>query len=399
MNVLVSSEHRFVRGPDGAIATATSGDYGFWRRYLDVFDAVTVVARVQAVSSMDVALHRVEGEGVSVMPLPFYLGPAEFARKLLQIRAAAARAAGPRRASILRVPSPVASLLTGHFRREGRPFGLEVVGDPYGAFGAGAVRHVGRRFFRWWFTRELKAQCAAAAGVAYVSEGLARQYPPAADAFVTTYSSIDLPDSAFVTMPRQPRAQGGPLRLVTVGSLANMHKGVDVLLDAMAIALARGADLVLEVVGDGYHRTELAAHAQRLGLGDRVKWTGQVPAGEAVSAALDRADLFVLASRTEGLPRAMIEAMARGLPCIGTRAGGMSDLLPSEQLVPVESAAALAEKLVTLAAQPTTLAAMSVRNVAAARSYADSRLRSRRVAFYEYIHRATIAWIEGSTMR
>ena len=62
-------------------------------------------------------------------------------------------------------------------------------------------------------------------------------------------------------------------------------------------------------------------------LRDRVRFRGQLTTPVDVRAELDRADLFVLPSRQEGLPRAMIEAMARALPCIGSSVGGIPELL------------------------------------------------------------------------
>lgn len=86
-------------------------------------------------------------------------------------------------------------------------------------------------------------------------------------------------------------------------------------------------ELELRFIGDGGYRSTLTKMASDQGIADRVKFLGWLAAGPAVRAELDRADLFVLPSRTEGLPRALVEAMARGLPCIGSTAGGIPELL------------------------------------------------------------------------
>src|SRR5205809_1714074 len=118
------------------------------------------------------------------------------------------------------------------------------------------------------------------------------------------------------------------------------------------------------IVGSGGYQAQLEARAAALGIGTRVQFRGQLAAAEAVRAELDRADLFVLPSRQEGLPRAMIEAMARGLPCIGSTVGGIPELLAAEDMVPPNDASALARKIREVLADPSRLARMSVRNLA-----------------------------------
>jgi glycosyltransferase involved in cell wall biosynthesis len=113
-----------------------------------------------------------------------------------------------------------------------------------------------------------------------------------------------------------------------------------------------------------------------------------------VRRELDQADLFVLPSYQEGLPRAMIEGMARALPCIGSTAGGIPELLPPEDMVPAGDAAALARKIREVVTAPQRLARMSVRNLAKDRIYNDEALRPRRISFYQHLRGETTRWLE-----
>src|SRR4029079_18779078 len=143
--------------------------------------------------------------------------------------------------------------------------------------------------------------------------------------------------------------------------------------------------------GDGRHRAELEARAARLGIAERVRFAGALPAGERVGAGLDEADVFVLPSHQEGLPRAMVEAMARALPCVGSTVGGIPELLPAEDLVPPGDVDALAATLDAVLGNVGRLARMSARNLDAARAYREELLAERRVAFYERLRAATEA--------
>jgi glycosyltransferase involved in cell wall biosynthesis len=94
-----------------------------------------------------------------------------------------------------------------------------------------------------------------------------------------------------------------------------------VFLDSVGICLRAGLDVRAAIVGDGVFRPRMEARSRALGLQNQVRFTGQLSTVAEVRQQLDEADLFVLPSKTEGLPRAMLEAMARALPCIGTAVG------------------------------------------------------------------------------
>lgn len=395
MHLTISLEHRFSRTPDGVVWSQTMFSHRFWQRYLTVFDHVRVVARVRDVATIPDDWKPASGEGVSFIPIPYYVGLKEYLLQARRIQRIANNAVGSKDAVILRVGSPIGACIEQALRRNGHPYGVEVVGDPYDVFAPGAVHHPLRPFFRWWFSRQLKRQCAGACAAAYVTaKALQRRYPPDPAAFTTHYSSIELSKTALVTTPRPAQSEQHSFQLITVGSLEQLYKAPDVLIDAVAACVQQGLDLQLTLVGDGKHRAELEQLVVIRGIGERVHFRGQVSAGAAVRELLDQADLFVLPSHTEGLPRAMIEAMARGLPCIGSTVGGIPELLPAEDMVPPGDVAALAHKIREVVADPDRMARMSARNLEQAREYVEDILDRRRRAFYSYLRQYTIAWVE-----
>jgi phosphatidylinositol alpha-1,6-mannosyltransferase len=171
-----------------------------------------------------------------------------------------------------------------------------------------------------------------------------------------------------------PRALDGrpgrPLRLVTVARLSP-EKGLADLLAAVALLVAAGRPVTLTVAGSGPDRERLAALVAELGLGDRVRFAGFVPHGPAIVALLDAGDVFVLPSRSEGLPHSLVEAMARGLPVVATAVGGIPELLGdgSGVVVGVGDAPALAEAIGTLHADPSRRAALSASSLARAQRF------------------------------
>lgn len=395
MNLIVAIDHRFDRTPDGAMWTMTSFTHSFWTRYLTVFDHVRVVARVRQVSSVSPNRTRCDGEGVSFASVPYYLGPLQYLQRARQVKRAARDAIGPNDAVILRIQGQISSCIRPFLRRTGRPYGVEVVGDPYDAFAPGYVTHPLRPFLRWWLPRRMREQCAGACAAAYVTEhAIQQRYPPAPGAFSTHYSSIVLPDEALASAARSPQTKQRPLTLVTVGTMDNLSKGQDTLIEAVATCVQEGLDLHLVLIGGGKYQQQLETQASMLGLDGRIRFSGWLPAGEAVRAQLDQADLFVLPSRQEGVSRATIEAMARALPCIATTVGGTSELLPPEDMVPCGDTTTLAHKIREVATNPERLVHMSARNLEKAKEYREQVLSERWTAFYRYVRERTEAWLK-----
>jgi glycosyltransferase involved in cell wall biosynthesis len=146
-----------------------------------------------------------------------------------------------------------------------------------------------------------------------------------------------------------PGRNGEPTRLLTVGLLDTPRKGVDILLEALALVPGREG-LRLDVVGEGELRPGYEALAERLGLGDTVRFHALEPK-PALAERMRSADLFVLASRYENNPCVVLEAMASGLPVVATRVGGVPELVTpdsgrlAEPLDPSSFASALEDAL------------------------------------------------------
>ncbi len=398
MKLTVASEVRFLATPDNQI-WSDAIDYGFSLRYLQVFGAVEYIARVASVQKPPPHFKRADGEAVSFIPLPSYIGPAQYLKKVLRIRRIAAAAAKDAEAVLLRVPGQVSNSFFPFLRVDRRPFGVEVVGDPYDVFAPGSIDHPFRVFLRWWGTRQLKAQCREAVGSSYVtSSGILQQRYPNPNV-MAHYSDIDLYPEAFAQGPKTSFGRNGIYRIVFVGSLAQLYKAPDVMISAVAECQRDGVRVNLDIIGAGKYRTLLEQQVKQLGLQETVHFLGQIPAGQAVRDGLVQSDLFVLPSLTEGLPRAMIEAMACGLPCIGSNVGGIPELLPESDMVPPGQAQALADKIGEVLRDPVRLRAMSARNLEKAREYQKDCLDQRRYDFYRYLYDSTEVWLKERSHR
>jgi glycosyltransferase involved in cell wall biosynthesis len=412
VNTTVTLEHRFLRTPDGAMWTPTVFAYPFWKRYLAVFEQVRIVARVLDAGEVPPESKRVDGPGVIVHPVPHYHGPLQFANRLPGICKALRESIANEDAVIMRVPSFLSVILEPMLRLSGRPYCLEVVGDPYDVFAPGVVKHPLRPVIRHLLTKTLQRQCRHAAGVAYVTKSaLQKRYPCSSctsgvsdvelgrEAFCSHFSSIELAPAQLLNSAREDSMRDRTGTIAFVGSLEQLYKAPDVLLKAVARCVQAGFDLELLIVGDGRYRGMLEKLARDLGIAARCHFLGQVPAGAAVQQVLDAADLFVLPSRTEGLPRAMIEAMARSLPCIGSRVGGIPELLPEEDMVSPGDITGLATKIQEMLSDRRRRRQTSQRNNMVAREYVDTKLQQVRTEYYTHVRDAMRRWLGSHESR
>ncbi|WP_448382808.1 glycosyltransferase [Desulfosoma sp.] len=383
------TEARLGQSDDGKYYSADqSFSYQMFRRYLKVFDNVLIVARCRVIKKDAVdEKTRVDGNGVNVLPLPHYIGPYQYLitrhkiiRKLRKYIDSNLDAA-----MICRVPGTIGTAAAEYLLIKKKPYGVEVVGDPADVFAAGSFHHPLRPVFRYSTVKSLKAVVKSASASIYVTKhSLQLRYPPGKNQFTTYASNVMLGPEAFAAEAKKLKGVP-PFSIVTVGSLSAMYKSPDVAIEAIAILKRNGVNATLQWLGDGKYRSKMIQLARQAGVADRIKFIGNVSTAAEVRKYLDAADLFVLPSRMEGLPRALVEAMARGLPCIGTAIGGIPELLEEVALVPVNNPNLLADKISTFLSTPGLADGQAARNLKEARFYALELLESRRTQFYRYL--------------
>ena len=148
------------------------------------------------------------------------------------------------------------------------------------------------------------------------------------------------------------------LRILYVGRLSR-SKNVDTLLLALADLTKQGRAVECTVIGEGPFRSDLEELCASRGLGEIVQFTGGLPF-DSVLGYLEKADVLVLVSETEGWPKAIAEAMAFGLICVGTNRGLVPELLADGRgfTVPPGDPEALVGVLRQIADNPRSFAEM-----------------------------------------
>jgi|JI10StandDraft_1071094.scaffolds.fasta_scaffold02711_6 phosphatidylinositol alpha-1,6-mannosyltransferase len=380
MKVVVTAEYHYLATDDGVMVDGKC-DYAYWAQLLDVFDEVGVFSRLTA-AARPAAARAVEGPGVTLLPAPDFVATRGLIRAAPGLAAAAQRAARAGDVFLLHAPGVMATALHPALRLARKPYAVEVVGDPRGSLdGAGRVLTA----LRGLAGRELAVMVAGAATTRYVTRHhLQDRYPPRPGTPSFVVSDAFVPDAIFAGPPAAITDEP-VLALGFVGALHRPYKALDVLLDALARTTRPHT---LDVVGDGGLRPQLEAQAARLGLGARVRFLGLLPSGAPVYDFLRGRAALVQPSRTEGLPRSVLEAMALGLPCLATPVGGVPELVGPGELVAVDDAAGLARAIDALAADPARRRRLALANRELARNYAAGVSRATMRRFHQALRDA-----------
>lgn len=173
-------------------------------------------------------------------------------------------------------------------------------------------------------------------------------YPKTAQAKITV-----IPNAIFNPLVYDTSVPNERDPVITACGRLDHNKGFDVLLDAFSIVHRNRPEYTLRIFGEGESREELTVQAKRLRLSSFVELPGSDP--EAI-LPIAHSSVFVLSSRSEGMPNALIEAMAAGVPCVATRCDmGPEELIEdgvNGLLVPVDDAQSMAEAILRILRGP-----------------------------------------------
>lgn len=181
-----------------------------------------------------------------------------------------------------------------------------------------------------------------------------------------------------------------PINLGIIGNLEVRYKGHETAFKALALLKNKGFEFRLLCLGGG-SKQKLERFAKKLGVEERVVFCGTLPSGEPVFNWLDNIDIFLIPSLQEGLPRALVEAMSRGCPAIGTNVGGIPELIDGNFLIRPKNFRELAWKILELVSDKDLQKKQAIRNFEKAKEYEKRNLDDKRKEFYRKFLKA----IEG----
>jgi len=229
---------------------------------------------------------------------------------------------------IVRLPSYAGSIALAHARRIGRPVMVEVVGCAWDTLWNHSA--AGKLLAPWSFVRMRRGATLATHAVYVTHAYLQRRYPCPGRTLACPDVVLQ-PTSELRVQSRNARLialRGRRLVVGTAGAVNVRYKGHDLVIRALADLAKEGINYEYRIAGGG-DQTRLRRLARVCGIGDRVMFLGALSHHD-IMGFYDELDLYVQPSRSEGLPRALMEAMSRGCPAVGSSTGGIPELLDQE---------------------------------------------------------------------
>jgi len=382
-HIAFAHDHAFYEDVEGHVHSR-GGQFGqaILRRYVDLFGNVTVIARSQPLASYErvEGMSRADGAGVSFCLLGEGRGGLNRVLGFSARRAMLERTLAGVDGLIARLPSVMGSEACRAAERCGLPWAVEVVGSAWDALMAhGDLAAKAYAPIAHLRTRAIVSRAGAAL---YVTQSfLQRCYPTRAPSI--GLSDVELPDPDPHTLAlriARIESRPSPLRIGLIGSVGPSYKGIDTVLHALAKVRDRLGAFEFWVLGHGdpFRHLDLA---RSLGIASFVTFCGTLPAGAPVRSWLDAVDVYVQPSRMEGLPRSLLEALSRGCPALGSRIGGIPELLEHRWLHRPGDDSALGELLLQVT-QPQIMLALARRNFSLASGFAARELDARRRKFW-----------------
>ncbi|MGH3711102.1 MAG: glycosyltransferase family 4 protein [Pseudonocardiaceae bacterium] len=173
---------------------------------------------------------------------------------------------------------------------------------------------------------------------------------------VSRYKVIHCPSVLAPTADEPlPHVVGSTWELVLVARLVE-QKDVFTALEGFTVALGRGLNARLTVIGEGAQLSPLLSRTRELGISDAVRWLGEIPSKRELGARLRQAHLKIYTSLWDSFPLVLLEAMAMGVPVVATDIPANREALGDAGVfVPVKAPVALADRIIEVLGDPAHL--------------------------------------------
>lgn len=353
-------------------------------RYLQYFDEMTISTREKNKSQEKgnyTGYKITNGENVLVKPITEYNNILDSIRKRKKIESQIDKLVKDTDFVIIRMPSVIGIFACNSAKKYNKQYVIEMVACPLdgyinhtkktGVFLAPIMYYLNKKYIK------------NAPKVLYVtSKFLQKRYPTYGEEVAC--SDVDLPKTDIETLVNRKNKieeckYSKILKLATIASVELKYKGHIYVFKAIAKLKKEGRNIKYYLAGGG-DNSRLKKLASKYGIQDNVVFLGSLT-HEKVFELIDSIDIYVQPSLQEGLPRALIEAMNRACPAIGSNAGGIPELLCKDFIVKKRNSRAIYKILKNITTEQLTKQAEY--NYERSKEFEKEKLEVKRRLFYK----------------
>lgn len=295
------------------------------KRYTDIFDEIVIVSRQKEINTYNNKLTLASMEKIKFVDIPNFkqirnINKIFIAKKVINNEVRQCDVV------IARLPSSIGSLAVKFAKKNKKPYLTEVVACPWDALWNHSLKGKIVAPFTYYKT---KMNVKNAPYVLYVTnEFLQNRYPT--NGKMIGCSDVQLPSLDKGILNKRLNkinrmSNNMPIVIGTIAAVNVRYKGQEYVIKAISQLNKEGYNFEYHLAGGG-DNSYLKALANKYGVLDKVRFLGAMP-HDKVFDYLDNIDLYIQPSRQEGLPRALVEAMSRGCPALGSKTGGIPELL------------------------------------------------------------------------
>lgn len=381
MSIVFINDHSFYVNEEGSVFTSGTLTSDVWSRFTDNFGNLTVIGRGLKIDDQTHTHKSADAPGVSFELFYDITGGADYFRYRKKIKKELLTYLLTADYIVLRMPSNIGIIAANICKEYQKKYFVEVVGSAFDSM--------------WYFgnfqgkilapilSAKTRIAIKNASAAIYVTQNyLQKNYPNYNNQINASNVVIEDFDDAVGTRHQHNLKQPKPIKKIgMIGNVALPYKGYEILIKALQNIKV---DFRLEIVGGG-DPTWLSQLIKQYGLTDKIVLKGRMNARDKIYEFLDKLDLYLQPSFTEGLPRSVIEAMARGCPIIASNAGGIPELISPDYIYQVKDSKRLSQLIDKVLTDSNLLTEMSAENFRRSKEYTFANINKRRYQFLEEI--------------
>ncbi|WP_436878949.1 glycosyltransferase family 4 protein [Mammaliicoccus sciuri] len=277
---------------------------------------------------------------------------------------------------IIRLPSEIGLIAAKELIKKRIPFGIELVGDPWSSlwYHSSIIGKLRANINKY----KTKKIISKSSNCIYVTKShLQKKYPTNGKSFSASNVLIKEVNTNY-----EVKETNFP-KIGLIASLDTKYKGIDTALKSLSLL---DYDFTFEIVGNGPQEKWLKK-IRKYNLENKVVLLGAIKGGVEMNNWLKNLDLYIQPSYTEGLPRALIEAMSNGVPCLGSNAGGIPELLNKKFIHKTKDYQTFSKQINEVLNNTNLRIEMSKTNLKVSENYLSQNIQRQREAFIKSIYR------------